>query len=145
MEKETMQGVATSINAGDKNVKLIRIVAEWWRSARYLQENKSRFEPNELEAFEYILNTPARGVVDEDKFGLSVTLIRSAPRQVTSPENRARYSRIYPSLRKRSNHSGLKRRPTSTSTMSSGMPWRRRCLTPTVITNQTAAAPPAAE
>ena len=76
MEKETMQGVATSINAGDKNVKLIRIVAEWWRSARYLQENKSRFEPNELEAFEYILNTPARGVVDEDKFGLSVTLIR---------------------------------------------------------------------
>ncbi|MDE7153535.1 MAG: hypothetical protein K2O00_03680 [Muribaculaceae bacterium] len=77
MELEPIDsGLGNSINAGDKNVKLIRIVAEWWRAACYLQENRSRFEPNELEAFEYILKTPERGTVDEDKFGTSVILLR---------------------------------------------------------------------
>lgn len=84
MENETPQtGLGTMLNASDKNVKLIRIVAEWWRSAQYLQENKSRFEPNELEAFEYILATPKRGQVDEDKFGVSVTLIREISYQTS--------------------------------------------------------------
>lgn len=77
MESEPIDsGLGKSINASDKNVKLIRIVAEWWRAACYLKENKSRFEPNELEAFEYILNTPERGTVDEDKFGTAVILLR---------------------------------------------------------------------
>ncbi len=84
MDNETSSlGLGSSLNVGDTNVKLIRIVAEWWRSAKYLQENSSRFEPNELEAFEYILNTPARGEVDEDRFGLAVNLIREISYQTT--------------------------------------------------------------
>lgn len=81
--ESTASGLGSLQNVSDKNVKLNRVVAEWWRAAQYLQENKSRFEPNELEAFEYILSTPARGVADEDTFGTYVNLLREIKYQYT--------------------------------------------------------------